>query len=413
MFKFILNKKYIICFFIIFQYLLNIIIIDKNHNHIKFDKIKNNLHLSPRNFNEFLINNLTDNNEKNATLLKGRKFLDKCLNSTNNHTYQKNENPDISVIIPSYNCEKTIVASIHSAQYQNFSNIEFIIVDDFSIDKTKSVINNIRVFDKRIKFIENKKNMGTLYSRCIGALLSQGNYILSLDNDDLFFDEDVFDFLFKKVKSNNLDLLSFRVLSFTNYFDGISKMKNYRFLGFKNNLFLSQPQLGIFPITFNGSLAIHDNEIWSKIIKLIVYKEAVNLLGIQRYSKYVCWAEDTNINFIIFNIASTFQYCHKYGYIHIYRKESASHTQNINNKLYGELFFLDVMFDFSHNTSDKNYAVSYALRIKELYKLNNFINSTIDNYLKIILCKIIKSKYITNKNRNRLELSFKRILFNN
>ena len=412
MIKLILNKKYIISCLIIFQYLLNKIIINKNYNHIKFNKIKNNQHLPPINYNEFLINNLTDNNEKNATLLKGRKFLDKCLKSTINHIYQKNENPDISVIIPSYNCEKTIVTSIHSAQYQNFSNIEFIIVDDFSIDKSKSIINNIRVFDKRIKFIENKKNMGTLYSRCIGALFSQGNYILSLDNDDLFFDEDVFDFLFKEVNNNNLDLLSFRVLSFTNYFDEISKMKNYRFYGFKNNLFLSQPQLGIFPISFNGSFYIHDNEIWSKIIKSIVYKKAVNLLGIQRYSKYVCWAEDTNINFIIFNIASTFQYCHKYGYIHIYRKESASYTQNINNKLYGELFFLDVMFDFSHNNSDKNYAVSYALRINNYYKLNNFINSTIDNYLKIILSKIIKSKYITNKNRNKLELSFKRILFN-
>ena len=46
-------------------------------------------------------------------------------------------------------------------------------------------------YDKRIKLIENKKNMGTLYSRSIGALMAKGNYIMCLDNDDLFFDEDV------------------------------------------------------------------------------------------------------------------------------------------------------------------------------------------------------------------------------
>lgn len=359
------------------------------------------------------MSNLTNNDEKNSILWRGRMFLNKCLNSTNNNIYIKNENPDISVIIPSYNCEKTIATSIRSAQYQNFSNIEFIIVDDFSKDKSKNVINNIRVYDKRITFIENKKNMGTLYSRCIGSLLSKGSYILSLDNDDLFFDEDVFDFLYKEAKNDDLDLLSFRVLTFSNYFDKITKMKDYRFYGFKNNLFLSQPQIGIFPISFNGSFSIHDNEIWSKIIKSIIYKKAVNLLGIQRYSKYVCWAEDTNINFIIFNIATSFMYSHKYGYIHIKRRTSASYTQTINNKLYGELFFLDVMFDFSKNTSDKNFAVSYALYIKKHYKLEKFVNNILHRYLTIILHKIIKSKYITDRNRKKLEISFKRFLFHN
>ena len=109
-------------------------------------KRKNNLHFSPLNYKEFLISNQTNNNEKNENLRKGRIFLDKCLNSTNINIYIKNENPDISVIIPSYNCEKTIAYSIHSAQYQNFSNIEFIIVDDFSQDKSKYVIKNISVF---------------------------------------------------------------------------------------------------------------------------------------------------------------------------------------------------------------------------------------------------------------------------
>ena len=241
-----------------------------------------------------------------------------------------NKNPLITTIIPSFNCEKTISSSIRSVQNQNISNIELIIIDDFSTDNTKEIIHNLQINDKRIHLIENKKNMGTLYSRCMGALLSQGNYIFCLDNDDLFFDEDVFDYVYNQSKDYNLDIVSFRALYSNDYFDAISKMKDFHFFGFENNLFLSQPKLGTWTMTLNGHFRIHNNMIWSKSIKSNIYKKAINLLGIQRYSKYLCWAEDTSINFIIFNIADSFKYIHKFGYIHIVKKVSATFTQNKN-----------------------------------------------------------------------------------
>ena len=292
--------------------------------------------------------NLTEKEEKDKILLKGRKYLDKCLNSHRNIFHQNNEKPAITTIIPSYNCEKTITSSIYSVQYQNFTNFEIIIVDDFSKDKSKEIIKNIQLTDKRLELIENKKNMGTLYSRCIGALLSKGKYIYCLDNDDLFFDEDVFEHTYKKSIMDNLDILSFRSLFINNYFDGISKMKDFHFFNTKNNLFLSQPDLGIWTLTLNGKYRMHNNMIWSKAIKTYIYKKAVNMLGIKRYSKYVCWAEDTSINFIIFNhltsvynnynnklkkkfnIASTFRYIYKLGYIHVVRKSSATYSQTKN-----------------------------------------------------------------------------------
>ena len=122
--------------------------------------------------------------------------------------HEMNEKPIITTIIPSYNCEKTIISAIHSVQYQNFSNFEIIIVDDFSQDKSKEIIKYIQSADKRMKIIENKKNMGTLYSRCIGALLSKGEYIFCLDNDDLFFDEDVFDYVYKQ-SIKNMEVFTF------------------------------------------------------------------------------------------------------------------------------------------------------------------------------------------------------------
>ena len=54
--------------------------------------------------------------------------------------------------------------------------------------------------DKSIIIVDNKSNKGTLYSRSIGVLLSRGKYIFNLDNDDLYFDFDVFDFIYKRAR---------------------------------------------------------------------------------------------------------------------------------------------------------------------------------------------------------------------
>ena len=345
--------------------------------------------------NEIRKNNETQLFTRDISLKKGRKYLNRCLTIENNHLYNYNENPFITVIIPSYNCENTILYSIRSSQYQNCSNFEIIIVDDFSTDYTKKIIQNIQMNDKRIKLIENKRNMGTLYSRCIGALFSRGNYILCLDNDDLFFDEDLFDYIYNESLKDNLDLFSFRALFSSDYFDDISKMKDFHFFGFPNNLFLSQPQLGIWTVTLYDKFRIHNNMIWSKAIKTTIYKKAVKLLGLQNYSKYICWAEDTSINFIIFNIAESFKYIYKFGYIHIRKTVSATFTQDINNKFYGELYFLNVMFDFSKNNSNKNYVVDMALDLKCRYKINIYYNNTNNNYLKSILKKIVDCQFIT------------------
>ena len=53
--------------------------------------------------------------------------------------------------------KKTLSSSKRSFLYQNNSNIEKILIDDFSTDQTKKIIENFQKNDKRIKLIENKK----------------------------------------------------------------------------------------------------------------------------------------------------------------------------------------------------------------------------------------------------------------
>ena len=182
-----ITKKY--KYVIIIQFFFSYIILNENNNYL-MPIIKQHILNQPQ-INKESKPIYLEKTERDIILTRGRKYLDKCLKIENNRTYEMKENPIITNIIPSYNCEKTIISSIHSAQYQNLSNIEIIIVDDFSQDNSVKIIQNMQINDQRIKLVENKKNRGTLYSRSIGALLSKGIFIMCLDNDDLFFDEDV------------------------------------------------------------------------------------------------------------------------------------------------------------------------------------------------------------------------------
>lgn len=89
----------------------------------------------------------------------------------------------VSVVMPAYNGEKYIAKSIQSVLNQTYDNIELIIVEDCSTDKTADVIKSFH--DERIRVFSNKKNMGIAYSTNVGISKSRGEYIALLDDDDI------------------------------------------------------------------------------------------------------------------------------------------------------------------------------------------------------------------------------------
>lgn len=92
-------------------------------------------------------------------------------------------NEMISIIMPSYNREKTIERAIESVLQQTYTNWELIIVDDASDDDTKTIVNHY-ITDQRIKYLRNEKNMGANFSRNRGIRSAQGKYVAFLDSDN-------------------------------------------------------------------------------------------------------------------------------------------------------------------------------------------------------------------------------------
>ena len=91
----------------------------------------------------------------------------------------------ISVIIPTYNSENFIFDCIDSILKQTFQDFEIIIVDNFSTDKTLSIVKNF--YDNRVK-IHSVNNQGIIAkSRNLGILKSNFEYVAFLDSDDYWY----------------------------------------------------------------------------------------------------------------------------------------------------------------------------------------------------------------------------------
>ena len=95
--------------------------------------------------------------------------------------------------------------------------------------------------------------MGTLYSRCIGVLQSKGKYIFPLDNDDMFFEDDVINIVYEEAYNFNYDIVGFKSIVANNYKADISQMKNDRFMHYIN-LTVYKPELSLFGISNKGRI---------------------------------------------------------------------------------------------------------------------------------------------------------------
>lgn len=92
-------------------------------------------------------------------------------------------NCKVSIIIPVYNAEVTIEKCLKSIINQSYKNIEIIVVNDGSTDKTENLILKYCEEDRRIMLI-NQNNSGVSNARNNGIKLATGDFILFVDSDD-------------------------------------------------------------------------------------------------------------------------------------------------------------------------------------------------------------------------------------
>ena len=111
----------------------------------------------------------------------------------------------ISVIVPVYNVEEYLEECLESIQKQTYSDIEVILVNDGSTDRSKEICERYCEKDSRFKLV-NQENKGLSGARNRGMLESKGEFISFVDSDDVL-KEDMLEQLMKQMTSEDIDIV--------------------------------------------------------------------------------------------------------------------------------------------------------------------------------------------------------------
>lgn len=133
-----------------------------------------------------------------------------------------NRLPRVSVYTCAYNAERFIEKCIGSvAQQTGFKDMEYILVDDHSTDKTPLIMAEISTKFPNIKFVRNPMNLGLSSSSNVALSEARGNYIMRLDADDYLVSNTAVESLLTEISESGKD-----AIYPNNYFGSTSKIQN-------------------------------------------------------------------------------------------------------------------------------------------------------------------------------------------
>lgn len=277
----------------------------------------------------------------------------------------------VSVIVSAYNIEKYIERCIKSIVAQSLSDIEIIVVNDGSTDKTLDILNNLKMYDTRIKVI-SQNNKGLIESRKEGFNNARGEYILFVDGDD-FLEVNTIKEVYDYGVNNNLDIVCFN--SYKTY-------DNYKeeFYIFNNEFSLKEPLKGLFL----GNIM---PAIWAKMVRrnFIINNDI-------KFLSDISYGED------LATVAHWFMYNPKIGLLnkslYNYYQRADSMTASISNKILD----INVAIEFiKEELINNNIYYLYNDEFEYMVFIHLFKRVIIDSK---ILNHIIKEVYIQYKERN-------------
>ncbi len=134
-------------------------------------------------------------------------FLEELQEELAGCMYEDCKSPDISVIIPAYNIEDYIIDCLRSVVSQSLKNIEIIVVDDGSTDRTNSIIKMFMHYDRRIHLIE-QKNQGVGIAKNNALKIARGECIAFVDSDDII-QHNALETVYEIYKNTKTDIVIF------------------------------------------------------------------------------------------------------------------------------------------------------------------------------------------------------------
>lgn len=243
----------------------------------------------------------------------------------------------ISIIVPVYNVEEYLERCLNSLVNQTYSDVEIIVVDDGSTDKSDSICSNYARADLRIKHL-SKKNGGVSSARNLGLEEATGDYVMFVDSDD-WIELDTCETIAGKVHDYKYDVLMF------------SYFKNYENAQIEKPIIQTSREVVSFDSTqvresvFRRSVGLYREELrhpehmdsiipaWMKAYRADIIK------GHQFIDTSIVGSEDTLWSVEVFVKCEMILYINRCLY-HYWKENPGSITTNINSGIKDKYFEL-------------------------------------------------------------------------
>lgn len=254
--------------------------------------------------------------------------------------------PKVSIIVPMYNVEQYVEKCIDSLLNQTLQEIEIILVNDGSPDRSGEIADEYAKKDSRIKVV-HQKNAGLGPARNSGIRVATGEYIGFVDSDD-WSNYEMFARLYKAAVKNNADIVASGHCEVTN--GVITKIKKHPLAGqtihsseqimeIRKNLYghkLNDKVIESFPMSV--WIAIYRRELFLEYkleFQEILSEDIIFNLSAYKYAKVIAFTEDTD-------------YCYR-------KDEQPSITQTFSeNKLLRYQEFLTVLSKMAQIEDDED-----------------------------------------------------------
>lgn len=304
----------------------------------------------------------------------------------------------VSVIVPVYNVEKYLRKCLDSIINQTYKDIEIILVDDGSIDKSGKICDEYKKQDRRIKVL-HQKNSGVSYARLNGFNISQGKYITFVDPDD-YLDLQAIEVMVSFIEKENVDLV---VCQVKEVYGKILKFIKIR------------PQIGYYNkndiIDLLKTKVLYDKKtkiaginlcIWAKLIKRDFVKNSL-VEGLN-----IIYAEDQIILIaLLYKIKSMYVIPNYLYYYNCSRQGQVSKSYNEKTWNNLEIYLRKII------SIDKNKFLVMQIDNRIMISIVSFLFIALENKNKdVILMLKNNTKLLKEINFNRLSLKnkFKYIL---
>ena len=312
-------------------------------------------------------------------------------------------NPKISIVISINNNADNLISTLLSIQNQDFDDIEILLVDDYSTDNSVNIIKELMNKDSRIILLQNEEKKGELFTKIKGVSNAKGNYVMFLENKDIYLQTDAFSTIYKEAEKNNLDILGFAAI--INWHDNnkinYSNKRKYIHHFYETSI-IFQPNISQHMYYFNNEGEVHrsGDVIFNYCFKTELFKKKLINKNDNIYLKRVMYYhEDLLLFFLLTRNANNLKYIKRIFYYSIKSKL----YQNNNQACLDYLYYSEFLLNRTNNENLDKIIASYELEtwfLNTKCKNNEYIRSDAIN-----TCKLFsQNKFIEDDMKKKIYL---------